>query len=82
MLFNSFIYIWLLEFLSANYAKLKMSGLYVEGVCSQETKLDGPNKWAYLADIKVCFNTIYSVGKTKNTNFARFKMVDCAEVSY
>lgn len=48
-------FIWLLEFLSADYAKLKMSALYVEGVYSQETKLDGPNEWAYLADIKVCF---------------------------
>ena len=44
----------LVEFLSANYAKLKMSALYVEGIYSQETKLDGPNKWAYLADIEVC----------------------------
>ena len=46
---------WLLEFLSADFAKLKMSSLYVESVYSQETNLDRPNKWAYLADIKVCF---------------------------
>ena len=43
-----------LKFLSANYAKLKMSATYQAGIYSEDGNLDRPNEQAPLADSKVC----------------------------